>query len=268
MSVIIAGMMRVKNEERWIEESVRSLLPLCRTVHVLNDSSTDRTERILLDLNKEFSYVDHYNRTVRNFVLNHQSPFEGLDEQRDKNYLLGVALKWLAPDWIIHIDGDEVLDQGAAGIIRHYAETCSPEVQAFVFKVDYLWDRPDQYRVDGRYDTFWRGSMFRVKGLTRGFKSTAWGNGANLHCLNIPAGIVNAIQVPVRLKHYGYMDKADRLKKWEYYNRVDSHNQVEDCYRHMILGDRDDLPADMVTKWAGPLTLKPWEPGMKVEIPV
>jgi glycosyltransferase involved in cell wall biosynthesis len=252
MSVKIEGMMRVKNEERWIREAVDSLFGgLCRSVHVLDDSSTDSTRHKLEN---------------HSLVFTHRSPFSGLDEQRDKNYLLGLTLQ-NRPDWIIHIDGDEVIDQGAAEIIRHYAETCSPEVQAFVFKVDYLWDRSNQYRVDGRYNTFWRGSMFRVKGLTRGFKSTAWGNGANLHCLNIPAGITNAIQVPVRLKHYGYMDRVDRLKKWEYYNRVDPGNQVEDGYRHMILGDREDLPGEMVTKWAGPLTLRPWTPGMKVEIP-
>jgi len=257
--VRIAGMMRVKNEERWIRRSVKSLFPLCEYVCILDDNSIDNTTDCIDSIEDS---ATHY----------YSSPFDGLDEQRDKNYLLGLTLREgfllndFAPDWIIHIDGDEVLGDSSAEKILQAIETVEPHIQAFTFKVDYLWDRPDQYRVDGRYDRFWRGSMFRTVDLERGFRSTRYGDGANFHCSNIPGGIKYAIPVPVRLKHYGYMDRVDRLAKWEYYNRIDPDNEVEDRYRHMILGDREDLPAEMKTKWAGPLELKEWVDG-PVELP-
>jgi hypothetical protein len=38
----------------------------------------------------------------------------------------------------------------------------------------------------------------------------------------------------VRLKHYGYLTPELRLRKYQWYTRIDPHNRKEDHYRHLI----------------------------------
>ena len=80
---------RIKNEERWIEKSLESVLDICSEVVILDDGSTDDT----LSICKKFSKV---------VDINHQ---EGLpfDETRDRNKLLKMALK-RKPDIILSLD--------------------------------------------------------------------------------------------------------------------------------------------------------------------
>jgi glycosyltransferase involved in cell wall biosynthesis len=40
------GMLRVKNEQRWIARVIESILPLCEYVYILDDHSTDGTPEI------------------------------------------------------------------------------------------------------------------------------------------------------------------------------------------------------------------------------
>jgi hypothetical protein len=58
----------------------------------------------------------------------------------------------------------------------------------------------------------------------------------------------------VRLLHYGYLHKEDRVRKFHWYNKIDPNNAFEDQYRHMVIGDV--FPADSSFKWAGPLELR------------
>jgi hypothetical protein len=58
--------------------------------------------------------------------------------------------------------------------------------------------------------------------------------------------------------HLGYMDRDDRVRKYAWYNEHDPHNQVEGCYRHMVIGDLPEFPASYKAKWGGPLELETW----------
>ena len=49
----ITAMYRVKNEERWIEKSIQSVLDICSTIVVLDDGSSDST----LEICKSFDNV-------------------------------------------------------------------------------------------------------------------------------------------------------------------------------------------------------------------
>ncbi len=66
--------MRVKNEQLHIYEVIASVLPLCRRIFVFDDHSTDGTPEICHRFGERVSLFP--------------SPFEGLDESRDKNFLL------------------------------------------------------------------------------------------------------------------------------------------------------------------------------------
>jgi glycosyltransferase involved in cell wall biosynthesis len=230
-------MLRVKNEARWIARVIESLLPICERVYVMDDHSIDGTATI----------AQQY-EGVRCF----RSPFEGLNESRDKDYLLNQIRKDGA-DIVVAIDGDEVLEfSGPAKIQRAVARG-----NAWSMKVEYLWDSDSQVRVDGVYSRMYRPSMFRLRACTRGFLKTPFGNGANLHCSSVPQELLHgAIRTDIRLLHLGYRDREDRLRKFAWYNSIDPTNKGEDGYRHIVQGDIPEVPADARLMHAGPLTLQ------------
>jgi hypothetical protein len=232
----IIGMMRVKDEARWIERVVRAALSACDEVVVFDDHSDDGTPEICRSIDR---------------VTVHVSPFEGLDEVRDKNCMLGLITP-LLPTHVLHIDGDEELAPGAAEhihrAIRH------PLFDAWRMRVLYLWDSRDQVRVDGVYGRFSRPSLFR---FVQGRRFGATQHGGNFHCGNVPGPVRRIGDCGVRLLHYGYMERADRVRKFAWYNAHDAENRAEDGYRHIVQGDVPGVPASARLMHAGPLTLRP-----------
>jgi hypothetical protein len=177
------------------------------------------------------------------------SPFTDIHEARDKDYLLdkvwagGAALG----DYCLMVDGDEALHQDDLPAL---ARAVSQKLSCLSFHIVYLWDMETQVRVDRWYKEFRRPSMFRLVSRDLSFKRT--GFGGNFHCSSAPASLlVSVTSVPVRLLHYGYLHKEDRVRKFHWYNSVDPNNMFEDCYRHMVIGDL--FPASSSFKWAGPL---------------
>jgi glycosyltransferase involved in cell wall biosynthesis len=233
----VVGMMRVKDEIRWIQRVIDSMRSICSEVVVLDDHSTDGTFELLQSLSP--------------FVTVVENPYHGLDEARDKDFLLRIVVG-LSPDWVLAIDGDEELEPRAEAKIEHFLQRHGrdPEVAVFAFKVCYLWDSPEMVRVDGVYENFYRPSMFRITGQPVSrlhFNQTGGPGGHNLHCSNFPQGLKGGIlNVAVRLKHYGYLAKEDRQRKFEYYNRVDPGNITEDGYKHIIGLRSRHAPGQMV----------------------
>lgn len=226
-------MMRIKDESRWIRRSIESILPLCDEIFVFDDHSKDNTVEICKSIPR---------------VTVHRSPFEGLNEARDKSHLLSIA-EAQKPDWILFIDGDEMLAPGSLEGLKRAMEGNSP---CLSLRVRYLWDREDQVRTDGVYGDFHRESVFRPDGS----RFTTNGNGANFHCGNVPAAIRHKRTVlsGVSLLHFGYMNKADRIRKFEFYNARDPQNSREDFYKHMVIGDV--FPAESKFAHGGPLKLE------------
>lgn len=281
------AMLRVKNEARWMPEVLESILPLCTRVFVFDDHSTDETVTI----------CGRYPQ-----VTVFKSPFEGMNESRDKNWLLDQIMVACEPAWILCVDGDEVLEKNGPAIIR---KTCAehPEVDAYSLRIAFMWDQRDLVRVDRIYGDFWRPSLFRPFVERPGvpddhalaqefrFKSTPWGrkrgdDQPNLHCSSVPQRRIHGRKAcAVRLKHYGYLHREDRVRKLDFYTSIDWENASEDCYRHMTQGDdvgMSELPriAEMISAGivtedharsligipptasllhAGPLQVVPWD---------
>lgn len=237
------GFLRVRNEARWIERVVQALQPLCQKIFVFDDNSSDETPLLCAQLGC----------TV------YRSPFEGIDEARDKNWLLEKIWQESPPrepgpgsqTWIIAIDGDEELEPAGPAKVRNAAVG---DTHSLAFKIIYLWDTPDQIRRDGLYGRFTRGSAFRMISPLHSFRTTD--RKTNFHCGSVPRQLMGMTRnCDVRLFHYGYLEKADRLRKYEFYNRLDGGNRMEDCYRHMVQGDVPEVPADAKLLHAGPLEL-------------
>jgi len=235
----LIGLMRVRDEARWIARAVAAMRAVCDEVLVLDDHSRDDTPRLAAEAGAT--------------VI--ASPFpDRLDEVRDKNYLLARAAERVEGEtWLLMMDGDEVLVPDARTTIR---TTITRRLSAvYSVRILYLWDREDQIRIDGIYGRFLRPSLWLYHPGDR-FRSTCAGG---LHCGNVPRRVNGAPPVCATALHYGYMYREDRIRKFHWYRRVDGNNRIEDGYRHMVLGDLPEYPATMATRWAGPLTLRPLE---------
>ncbi len=234
----LVGMLRVKNEARWIRSVLCAAFTVCERIYVLDDHSTDQTAEIC--------------QTFGECLRLYSSGFASLDEARDKNWLLDV-IRLSRAEWVLAIDGDELLSNPEA--VR--ASAASGLADSYSLRVLYLWDREDQVRADGVYSRFWRPSLFRLRDDAK-FQSTP--NGGNFHCGNVPQGFGQAERSAAFLLHYGYMDAEDRRRKFDWYNQHDPGNQAEDSYRHMIQGDPGGPAAELQLRHAGPLVLAPLEP--------
>jgi len=237
----VAAMLRVHNEARWISRVIEALKQLCGfKIYVLDDESTDDTARLAKAAGaKVFS-----------------DPFPGmeLNEGRDKDWLVKKVVEQCDPDWILCVDGDEELEP--LGTEKILSVLRQPQFDCYGLQFLHLWDSPDQVRVDRWYSTFARQGLFRPS-VAEGFRSFYEGRGVHsgLHVSNAPQGIPWAV-MQVYLLHYGYMFKEDRIRKYNYYNRIDPNNEFEDRYRHTVQGDIPEVPADAVLKHAGPLELR------------
>lgn len=234
----IVGAMRIKNEARWIGEVLTALRPLCSDIFVMDDHSTDETAEICR----------------QHGALVFPSPFSDLNEGRDKNWLL-EQIGPTRPDWVVMVDGDEILEPGAADKLLPLMR--SGLFETIRMRIVYLWDTRDQIRTDGIYGTFRRSSAFRWNDAAR-FRH-------GFHCSNVPTQgwRQRMAESEVRLLHLGYLHREDRVRKFAWYNQHDPNNRVEDCYRHMVQGDVPEVPATWrrgrELRHAGPLTLEPLE---------
>lgn len=230
----LTGLMRVKNEERWLERAIKSLLPVCDRVYVFDDHSTDQTQEI-----------------VQTYGVLVPSPFpEGeLDEARDNTYLLQVAMNYRVPEsqtgpqsphWFLHMDGDEELVVTSHDTVKSTVDSpCSNSILEWCVQILYLWNDPFTVRVDGHYSHCYRPSLFRAPHHGMTYKN----HSGKIHSTGVPQEVGYDQRVhepPVRLLHYGYMDKVDRLKKFDHYMKVDPVQK--DFYTRECLGPAVTTP--------------------------
>jgi len=247
----IIGMLRVKNEARWIERVVRAIAPICERVLVWDDKSEDGTPEIC-------ERIDG--------VTVFRSRATALDESADKDALLTEAYKFVpyhhkagnpySPYWGLLVDGDEELMAEDRDLVT---ELIKGEPHAYHLRIPYLWNDENTVRIDGVYRHMaetGRPSLFRLMNEGFRFQRTRFGNGCNFHCSSVPQEMLHhAVKSRARLKHWGYIHAEDRIRKYNWYNAKDPNNIAEDGYRHMVIGDL--FPADWQFKHAGPLQLVP-----------
>lgn len=221
----IVGTYRVKNEERFIEKSLKSVLDICSEIVIYDDGSTDNTVEICSSFDK---VVD---------IQTQSNP--SLNEVRDRNFLLQMGLK-RKPDFILSVDGDEIFMPHAAEILFEELEIIYPENNVFEFQFLTCWDNVDQIRFDGIFGNYWQKRLFRIKNQSPDlqFKNTA--NFGNLHCGSVPKntiGFDNSIRSNVKIFHMASIDETLRQKKYEYYTKIDANSNLNDGYKHMISGE-------------------------------
>jgi len=236
---LVAGL-RVKNEERFLYECLSKLSEVVDEIVIFNDNSTDKTVSIAESFKKVVK-IHHSNETTFN-------------EARDREKLWQLCREQ-SPDWILIIDGDEVLEPRVTR--KDFDEMMNPrnpQVYSWVFRYITLWDLPDKQRVDGTF------SMRFGPRLARNLPNyhITSDHPIGLHCGSVPEyPKYNVFFSKFRILHYGYMDKADRVKKYEWYEANDTVKDQRDVgdvdYSYLmddfaqIIPFNPDLTLGMVT---------------------
>lgn len=222
MSKKIIVMYRVKNEERWIEQSIKSIYDFCDEIVVFDDNSTDNTKKICTGFDK---VVDIHTKTDSSF-----------DEARDRNLLLNLALK-RNPDLLLSLDGDEIFLPGSEKIIHEEVDILYPDSKVFEFQLLTLWDSPNKIRFDGLTSSFWQKRMFRLKDQPSELKINDSPYPGNFHCGSIPSNTIdmeNFVRSNAKIFHCASFDESLRKKKYEWYVSRDPDNPLTDNYQHML----------------------------------
>ena len=221
MSKIVV-MYRVKNEERWIEQSIKSVYDFCDEIVVFDDNSIDNTKKICTQFDK---VVEIHSKTDSTF-----------DEARDRNLLLKMAVK-RKPDVLLSLDGDEIFLPASGKIIEEEIDILHAEEHVFEFQLFTLWDRCNQIRVDGAFSSFWQKRMFRLKDQPSDLKIIDSPYPGNFHCGSIPTntvGIDNSVKSNAKIFHCASFDESLRKKKHDWYVSRDPDNPLTDNYQHML----------------------------------
>lgn len=222
MECKIVVVYRLKNEERWIAKSIESILDICSEIVILDDGSTDKTIEICSEYDK---VVD----------IHHQEnlPF---DETRDRNLLLKMALE-RKPDFILSLDGDEMLMPFSKEILFEELTVFYPQSTVFEFQILTLWDKSNQIRCDGIYSNTWQKRLFRVGTNSEDLFMDETPYGGNAHCSSVPNNVPkfdNPVRSNVKILHYGSFDNSIRKQKYEFVRKIDPNNNVTHDYIHMI----------------------------------
>ena len=138
---------------------------------ILDNGSTDDTVKICKSFPKVTKIIDQ-----------HSLPF---DDTRDKNTLLKTALE-SDPDFVLTLDGDEVLQIEAKDLLFEELTTLYPDAPVFEFEFLYMWDKPNQYRYDGSYSMEWFRRLLRISAQPKDLKFDPTNYDGNAHCPHIP----------------------------------------------------------------------------------
>lgn len=243
----IIGLLRVKNGEPYIERHLKQVTKICEMVLVLNDGSTDNTEKIC----KTFENVRVHTQHL---------PFHG---GRDRIFLHEWA-KAFNPEWVLALDVDEFFEEGMEGLVRLTALNSSLNTHAWQFPFFYMWGDEGYYRADGQYEDVKVLRLFR-------YSPDELPDDTPTHSTAAPAsrrcGEFLEVAHNIRVKHLGYITPELRQEKYDHYTKRDSDPLKAGAgskdYNHII--QTEGVLIKEWNNWKAPVKLnigcKTWKPG-------
>jgi len=219
------GVYWIKNESRFIEKSLKSVMDICSEIIVMDNNSTDDTVEICSGFDK-----------VTEIIKRKDLP---LDEVRDKNILYEHARK-SDPDFILAVDGDEIFMPNASEILFEELSTVYPDSDVFEFQFLTLWDDVNTIRTDGIFGYYWQKRLLRMKNQPLSLLFVENDNPGNIHCGSIPpssVGFDTPAKSSVKIFHLASLDDEVRKRKYDYYTKTDPDSVLTGAYKHMISGE-------------------------------
>lgn len=198
--------MIVKNEEnRYLEEVLKSAAKYVDEAVIIDDASTDNTvlmcERLLKDI-------------PHKIIVNEKSMFAQEGKLRKQQWDETVKMN---PDWILFLDADEILENRFCDVKDILIN--NNDIDLFCFKLYDMWDN-EHYRNDVYWNAHTRYMPFMLRYQPK-FKYQF--NMNNHHCGRMPMNSLKTdyANVDVRVKHYGWSREEDRKAKYERYMQLD-----------------------------------------------
>ena len=219
------GVYWIKNEARFIEKSLKSVMEICSEIIVMDNNSTDDTVEICSGFDK-----------VTEIIKRKELP---LDEVRDKNIIYEHARK-SDPDFILAVDGDEIFMPHASEILFEELSTIHPDSDVLEFQFLTLWDDVNTIRTDGIFGYYWQKRLLRMKNQPYSLLFVENDNPGNIHCGSIPpssVGFDNQAKSNVKIFHLASLDDEVRQRKYGFYTKTDPDNVLTGAYKHMISGE-------------------------------
>jgi len=185
----LIALLRIKDEINIIERQLKRLSDLVDGIIVVDNGSTDGTEKVYAQHSKVLELI----RT------------EGFDEGRDKNMLL-LAAKKHQPDWLIFLDADEIFEDG---LLRQDLEGYMASRYGIInFRFCHFWLSEKRHRIGQKYFLY---SLQPLRCMWR-YTDGVYFKEVKIHS-DGPWGIKGRSYFsPYRIKHYGFID-SDRIKK-------------------------------------------------------
>jgi glycosyltransferase involved in cell wall biosynthesis len=227
----IIAMYRIKNVERWIGKSLESTSKICSKIVILDDGSTDNTVKIC----KTFSSV----------VDIHEQNDLVFDETRDKNLLLEMALKY-DPDYILVLDGDEIIMPGMEKILYEDLIYLHPNSDVFEFQVLDMSEQPNRYRINNPTTNYINKFLFKINNQKNlHFLPTKYPY--NMHCSKIPDNFNKKNNISLsrmKILHYGYYNQKLTQTKYNLYTEMDPNATDFYNYEHLVHPEKFSIPDD------------------------
>ncbi|MFA5029397.1 MAG: glycosyltransferase [Patescibacteria group bacterium] len=200
----LIALMRVKNEIDLIRESLSRLSELADEIIIVDNGSTDGTERVY----GEFPKVIKILETV------------GFNEGRDKIMLLSEA-KTRHPDWLIFLDADEIFEKNfTRSDLEKYM---SLKYDRINFRLCHFWLGRRQCRWGKKYFLY---SLQPLRCMWRNQPSVYFAD-KRIHNGDIQGDFKKVYFSPYRLKHFGLINRERILQKVNLYQSIDDSRNYD-----------------------------------------
>lgn len=199
--------MIVRNEEeRYLEKMLTSLQNCIDEAVIIDDASTDNTEKICRDA---------LPGVVLHLITNRQSMFA--DESSLRKLQWEATIK-TNPEWILNLDADEIVEEAFWKDIDNLIDD-NASANAFSFPLYDMWNET-QYRDDEFWNAHKRHHSFLL--LYQPEVVYQWNTKAQ-HCGRFPTyeGAELSHKTSYRIQHFGWAREADRVSKRNRYQQLD-----------------------------------------------
>ncbi|MDI3534929.1 MAG: hypothetical protein PWQ82_1294 [Thermosediminibacterales bacterium] len=209
----LTAMMLVRNEaERYLNTCLSHLNVYTDEIIILDDASTDNTSEVCLTYPK----VKLYRNEEPMFIANESLARKKLWQLVEKSN----------PDWILAIDADEVFEDQIESQIGYIM--AGDDYDAVEFRIFDFWKSMTHYRVDGLWNPWNRFSTLLIR--YQPGKVYSWPD-LPLHCGRIPMEYrshrIKRFQSNIRVKHFGWADEKDHIKKYAFYKQKDPEGRLQ-----------------------------------------